>query len=264
MNPLIIILNFLRTDELANDINGSTRIEAHRLISEMKPEFLRVVADQQHDVLNRFTHFNPNKTALELGAGSIPLNQTDPSFFATDIVREDHLDVVLSAMDLGIRSDSVDVIAAIQTFHHLNDPSTFFVEAIRVLKPGGRIILIEPFHNYFSRLIYPHLFHTENYLRDAPWVRPGSGPMTEANQALSYCVFVRDSSRFSSEFSQLKIVFAGSHATGLRYLLTGGLNFRKLAPNCLLNLLRRIENRFPVILKPFAIHWVICLEKVEG
>ena len=51
--------------------------------------------------------------------------------------------------------------------------------------------------------------------------------------------------------------------TGLRYLLTGGLNFRQLAPDALFGLVKYFE-RFDFVSKILGIHWLIVIEKVEN
>ena len=84
--------------------------------------------------------------------------------------------------------------------------------------------------------------------------------MIGANQALSYIVFVRDRQYFNSMFPNLSIVQKLSVSFGLRYILTGSLNFRKLAPSFIFKVIRKLE-RFPWLFRPFAIHWIIVVER---
>ena len=84
--------------------------------------------------------------------------------------------------------------------------------------------------------------------------------MLGANQALSFIVFKRDLKTFESRYESLKVEKAEPLRQGLRYLLSGGLNFRKLAPSAMFRLLKHLEHskRIP---KFFAIHWMVVLRK---
>ena len=57
-----------------------------------------------------------------------------------------------------------------------------------------------------------------------------TGPMSAANQALSFIVFKRDIAAFNREFPQLTLIADEPH-THLRYVVSGGVNFRQLLPD---------------------------------
>jgi hypothetical protein len=92
------------------------------------------------------------------------------------------------------------------------------------------------------------------------WDGANQHAMIGANQALSFIVFVRDRQYFDSMFPDLSIVQKLPVCFGLRYILTGGLNFRKLAPSFVFKIIRKLE-RFPWLFHFFAIHWIIVVEK---
>src|SRR3981081_2858935 len=50
-------------------------------------------------------------------------------------------------------------IAMVDVLHHVEFPMVFFEEAARVLRPGGRIIMVEPAITFGSSLFYRLLHH---------------------------------------------------------------------------------------------------------
>ena len=84
--------------------------------------------------------------------------------------------------------------------------------------------------------------------------------MIGANQALSYIVFQRDKEKFEKLHPDLKILSGTPHTSGLRYLLSGGINFHKIAPSRVFQLIRSCE-RQSRIWNMSAIHWVVTIEK---
>jgi ubiquinone/menaquinone biosynthesis C-methylase UbiE len=48
-----------------------------------------------------------------------------------------------SAYALPLKDKSVDLVLCVQTIHHLEDPLAFFNEAARVLKQGGKCVIVD-------------------------------------------------------------------------------------------------------------------------
>ena len=75
---------------------------------------------------------------LDIGCGSRPYK----SLFHNSIgIDYNSGDIHATGENLPIKSESVDLVFSTQTLEHVEDPKTFLLEARRVLKPGGRIIL---------------------------------------------------------------------------------------------------------------------------
>src|SRR6185295_17260455 len=111
-------------------------------------------------------------------------------------------------------------------------PERFFAELERVLAPGGGAVLLEPYHGPFASFLFKRLFATEGYDKSySSWDTPATGPMNGANQALSYIVFRRDRAEFERRYPRLKIVHEEPCRNYIKYLLSGGLNFRQLWPD---------------------------------
>jgi SAM-dependent methyltransferase len=261
---ILFALKDNRKKNVLEDQNQRVAIDFE--IARSKPEFVNVVRDIQEFMLARMLGniqlLNSERRFIELGAGVIPMSGWRSEVVSTDVVASAHLDGVLDATNLDLPDESVDGLFLQNTFHHVPDPSVFFVEAMRVLTPGGRIVITEPYYNLLSKLLYKRLFETEVFEMKGSWTDASQHAMIGANQALSYIVFVRDRKRFLSENFGFNIIETHALRSGLRYLLTGGLNFRRIAPKWLFPILAKLEPRLS-ILSIFSIHWVVVLEKID-
>ena len=93
--------------------------------------------------------------------------------------------------------------------------------------------MIDPYFGLLSRILYKRLFSSEAYDCNAPdWHYCAGHDKKSArpNQALSYLVFFRDRARFNTLFPRLEIVHLRILPNYIRYLLSGGLNFRQVHP----------------------------------
>jgi hypothetical protein len=90
-------------------------------------------------------------------------------------------------------------------------------------------------------MLYPRLFKTEDFDIEGSWNGANEHAMIGANQALSFIVFNRDQEYFSSTFPNLRIVQNLPVPFGFRYILTGGLNFRRLAPGFIFKIIRNLR-----------------------
>ena len=136
-------------------------------------------------------------------------------------------------------NQSLDAIVMIDVLHHIPDARAFFREATRCLKPGGRVVMIEPANTCWGRFIYTH-FHHEGFDPNTVWEFQSQGPLSTANGALPWIVFNRDRRQFESEFPSLQIINIRHH-TPFRYLASGGLTLRQLVPTWSYPLFKGLE-----------------------
>jgi SAM-dependent methyltransferase len=163
---------------------------------------------------------------------------------------------------MDLPSQSVRALFGQNCFHHFPDPEKFFQEARRVIKPGGGIVLIDPYYGPVSNIVYKRLFTTETFDKAAPeWNELSLDPQAKPNQALSYIVFVRDRAKFISKFPEFEILLMQPLPSYLRYVLSGGLNFRQLAPDSFIPLLKTMEKLMRPLAPLLALHHVIVLRR---
>ena len=260
-----MLRRLLREPRIAGcDLDGADRLALHAAVLADKPLLRRVFLNFHRTFLDldqRFFGDTPGKR-LELGSGVCPVRESDPAVLASDIVPAPHLDLVLDAQDLDLPDGELRAIYAKSVFHHLPDPERFFREVLRVVKPGGGAILIEPYHGPAADFLFKRLFTSEGYDKtQAGWRGGQSGPMGGANQALSYLVFVRDRARYERLFPGLPVVHAQPLTGWVSYLASGGVNFRQLAPNFMAGPLAGVEKMLSPLRRLLALQWVIVLRR---
>lgn len=233
------------------DIDGVGASLAHRLALERKP-ILRQLFERFYRecrAMDAQYFADVPGLRLEIGSGAGIIKTVYPDVITSDVKVLPFVDVVLEGEAIPFPARSVRAIYAINVFHHLPNPRLFFREIVRVLHPGGGIVLIEPFHGPLARLMFRNLHATEGFDPDASaWeAQAPVGPMSRANQALSYIVFTRDRRILLDEFPDLEVVVDRPH-THLWYVVSGGVNFRQLVPDSFLPLVKLVEQ----LLAPFG------------
>lgn len=246
------------------DVDGAERMRVHRLIIERKP-MIRKVFSEIHNLMLQLEsrHLRGDGLRVEIGAGVWPVRETDSDVLATDVVPAPHLDRVLDAQVMDFADGTVKTVFGQHCFHHLPDPELFLAELVRTCQSGGGAVLVEPYWGPVASMVFKRLFTTECFDKSAPdWTTTETGAMSGANQALSYIVFERDTARFRHEFPQLEIVHQAPIPNHLRYLLSGGLNFRQLVPDVLDPVVRGLEFLASPFNRILALHHVLVLRRV--
>ncbi len=259
-----LLLDILRDPSVENmDVNGQDRLVIHgRMLARKR--MLREVFSEFHHLFHRLDRkfLMANGLRVEIGAGVAPIRNSYSDVLATDIVSGAGLDRVLDAENMDLESESVRVVFGQNCFHHFPHPDKFFHELERVLAPGGGVVLIEPYYGPFAAFLFKRLFTTEGYDKRFPsWETPVDGPMHGANQALSYIIFVRDRQAFESRYPGLKIVHQETCGNHLKYLVSGGLNFRQLCPDWASPLVAFMQWLFSPFNRWLALHHVVVLRK---
>ena len=172
--------------------------------------------------------------AIEIGGGAGNFKEFRPATIVSDIVATPFVDFVADAMAMPFPDGAVDNLVMLDVLHHLPRPARFFDEVVRVLRPGGRLVMLEPHISPFSRVVFK-LAHPEPVDKsvdplpedDAP-VFEASGPFA-SNQAVPSVLFFRELGRFQRRFPQLKLRTRRLDSV-LMYPLSGGFSGPCLVP----------------------------------
>ncbi len=203
------------------------------------------------------------RPVLEIGSGGGFLEELVPGLITSDVLPLPGLSLVLDGRRLPFEAESLGAVVMLDVLHHIPQPELFFGELERGLAPGGRAVLIEPWVSAWSRLIYRRL-HSEPFQPAAPgWEIPSAGPLSGANIALPWIIFERDRARFDRLFPTLA-VRSVRRLMPLRYLLSGGVSLRALAPGWSFGLWRAFEGLLRPLDRRLAMFALIVLEKIDN
>lgn len=171
---------------------------------------------------------------IEIGSGGGFLKKIVPQAITSDIIFYTDIDVKIDAHSLPHPDNSLDGLVLINSFHHLSNVENFLSEALRCLRKGGKVIMVEPYPGYIGYPIYRFLHHEDIDLKTQFWQFESSSPLADANNGLAWLVFERDAEIFNQKFNQLKIkVFKPCFPT--LYWVSGGLKDWTLLPYFLVN-----------------------------
>lgn len=172
----------------------------------------------------------PHAVTVEIGSGSSLLFEHIPGLVKSNVIPIQDNDLVFSAYQMPFEDGSVGNLILINVLHHLGDPYAFFEEAERVLVPGGRILISDP---YLSLLSYP----VWKFLHPEPCDRSRLGfsvagepnPLTDANSANATLLFASREKPFEQRCRSLFLKEVKLHSK-FQYWLAGGYNFPSLVP----------------------------------
>jgi SAM-dependent methyltransferase len=200
---------------------------------------------------------------VELGSGPGFAREFIPEMQLTDLVQAPWHDRQVDAGALPYEAGSVGALVLFDVLHHLPAPARFFAEAERVLVPGGRVILCEP---YVSPLSYPvyRWFHEERLeLSVDPLAETTPRDPFDANQAIPTLLLESGAPALAARFPGLRLV-RYERLAGPAYPASGGFSRGPLLPAPLWRALLAIEDHLPTALfRLIGFRLFAVLEKVS-
>ena len=191
---------------------------------------------------------------LEIGSGPGFLSNIVENLTTSDSENIPGINVVCDAHELPFPDQSFSNVFCVDVLHHLKSPIKYFREISRVLRPGGRLIMIEPYTTPLSRVFYKYIHHEFCYMPNDVWNDPfpeGKEPMM-GNAEIPRALLVENNRPITGEkpSSGLRLCTLIPFA-GLSYLLTGGFQSWQF-PLILIKSLYFIEGKTHRIWMPFA------------
>ena len=235
-------------------------LHQHRDIWQHKPVLRAIYQDFYRRIV---TSCRPGPS-LEIGGGSGNLKEYVANVISTDIVAAPWLDAATDAQALAFADESFANVVGVDVLHHLEHPARFLAEGQRVLRPGGRIILLEPAISPISWMVYS-LFHPEPLEMSADPLATGipnpSRQPFDSNQAIPTLLFGRNRERLRVLFPALEIA-KYERLSFLAYPLSGGFRSWSLLPLAAVRPVLSWETRMKRILGPLmAFRLFVVIEK---
>ena len=177
---------------------------------------------------------------VEIGSGIGNLKSRLPHALATDLFPNPWLDLVCDGYELPFRDGSLSHLVLFDVFHHLEAPNVFLREARRVLAPGGRLILFEPFISVCSFPIYGLLHHEPVAMNRSinlaeTLARPHAYYAAQGNATRLF--FKREIPNWPAGWS----IFHAEAFSAFHYLLSGGFSKRAMYPAAWLGTVQRVD-----------------------
>ena len=201
---------------------------------------------------------------VELGAGSGNFKEFYPQAISADIEKRDWIDMSFDAHEMPFDKSSVANIVKIDVLHHLADPVGFLHEASRVLKKGGRLIMLEPFPSLFSRIVYK-LFHPEPFIYDVDYFnhKPSMEKHPwDSNQAIPYLIFYKHLDKFDKVFGHTFKIIKKEKMSFILYPASGGFENPSMIPEKFLPILKQIESKAELLRSLVSFRTYIILVKL--
>jgi SAM-dependent methyltransferase len=221
---------------VAIDTQAQEQLLRHRRVWEQKPILRRIYNDEFFARL--LAARKPSGISVEVGAGPGFFKQIAPNVVSTDLIWCPWLDAIADAQKLPFRAGGVSNVFGLDMLHHLARPMSFLGEVSRVLVPGGRLILIEPWITPFSYFIFRFLHQERCDLSETPWrdnqTSGAPGKMAfDGNQAIPYLLFGNDHrAETLAALPGLNLVTLDRFCL-FAYLLSGGFKPMNLLPEFL-------------------------------
>lgn len=217
--------------KMSSPLSAQQKLVNHRNVWRQKPLLRRLYQEYYRRIEKQLPA--RSEQVVELGGGSGGLKTYFPTALSTDLVYCNWLDVVVDAEAMPFVSGKIDAFVGIDVLHHIDRPIRFFQEAARCLRPGGRILLVDPYISPVSYVVLK-LFHPEpvNFAQDFFGKEAQDGLSLkdpwDANMAMATVMFWRQKSSFLKMFPGLQII----HQERFDWIwpLSGGFSCPALIP----------------------------------
>lgn len=206
--------------------------------------------------------------ALEIGSGCGLIREFIDGVVTSDIRRTRFVDTAASAYEIeNVPGGPWQTIYLLDVLHHLCRPFGFFSSAARAIKPGGRIVLVEPAATLLGRGFYK-LFHHEpmdlSRIRASYDFSADSKTKEYANMAMAWSLFVRDRDMTRERLAKIGLIQKSLWFRDvLAYPSTGGFSRASIIPAKVCRGLLTAERLLPqTIMRLIGLRMIIVLEKV--
>ena len=245
----------------AKSIDDVQTTALHRNIIRKKG-FLHKLFLEHYGIFKENIKDIPDGLKIELGSGGGFLKEVINDVITSDILKLPDVDKVIFAEKIPYPDESVAAFFLLGTLHHIKEPDKFFSEVSRCLKPGAKVIMIEPNNTPFSRFFFKHIHHEQFDEKKDSWQVDGVGRLADANLAMPWLIFGRDREKFLTKYPDLEILQINKH-TPFRMFLSGGLSYRQFVPSSSFKFFTNIEKMLSPLHNILGSFMTIVIKKTE-
>ncbi len=229
-------------------------MEPHPLIAEHRRRWRSkpVIREVYHHYYTRIAAACAPGPTLELGGGAGHSREFITNLISADILPAPWLDVSCDAQCMPFRDESFSNIVLLDVLHHIPRPLLFLFEAARVLRRGGRLVILDPAITPLSWPFYRFLHHEPVDLSVDPLSEEkaiSEDDPFDSNQAIASLLFGRYRRRLEQSVNQFEIVTLRRFSF-FAYPLSGGFKGWSLLPVAAIRPLLKIEDMLEPLLGP--------------
>ena len=233
-------------------------LQRHREIWQRKPLLRQLYRDWYRDIAAWLV---PGRT-VEVGGGTGNLKEYASGVCCTDVVSLPWLDAVADAQRLPFQTGSLANLVLFDALHHIENVTLFFDEALRTLKGGGRIIILDPYISWASWPVYRYLHPEPLDLSQDPLLL--TTPQTDrqpfdSNQAIATILFEKELARFQARYPSLAVRNVKRHSF-FAYPLSGGFEHPSMIPACVVGPTLKLERKLRWLAPFLAFRLLVVLE----
>jgi SAM-dependent methyltransferase len=205
----------------------------------------------------------PDRKIVELGSGLGNIKEFIPDCMRTDLFPNPWIDQVENAYRLSFTDESISDLILTDVFHHLKYPGAALQEFHRVLRKGGRVIMLEPYVSVLGLLIYGAIHQEPVALtKKIEWLAPADWSPDDidyyAAQGNATRVFIGKKFRSALQpWDRIETI----RLSALAYAASGGFSGPQLYPKSILMLIKGAEKLLDLFPFLFATRLLIILEK---
>src|SRR5438874_1271157 len=232
---------------------SSAHLDQRQIVHRSRWQQKRSVRLIYEDFHRQLLENCPEGRVLDIGGGTAHIKNFRPDIVSTDILGFPGIDVVADAHRLPFPDAVFSGVVMLDVLHHLERPIEFLKEASRVLKPGGRLAMIEPAMTPLAHKFYHH-FHEEPVDMAAdPFaevaINPDRDPF-DANQAVPSLLFAEPPARRRVERTIPSLRVRSVNWLSLwAYPLSGGFQKWSLIPAALVDSVLALERKVPQLVR---------------